>query len=67
MDNTQASVIKIGAQVRHKDGTLGHVVGIQTSKDGERLIEWKTCGKWRVSGECVLTIAEKRDFRWRRS
>jgi hypothetical protein len=57
--------IEVGTQVRHVDGTLGTVTAIHDGKPGERLVEWKSCGKYRISGEAALTIAAKTAYRWR--
>lgn len=54
----------IGMKVRHIDGGLGTVTGVHCGAPGERLIEWKTCGTWRVSGEAALKSAEFETYRW---
>lgn len=57
--------MKVGTPIRHADGTLGTITAVLDGKPGERLIEWKSCGRYRVSSESVLAPAQPQTYRWR--
>lgn len=57
--------MQVKSQIRHQDGTLGTVTFIHDGVIGERLIEWKSCGQYRVSNESFLKVTEPQSYRWR--
>ena len=56
-----AAPFAVGQAVRHVDGTLGTVTAIQPFG----IVEWKSCGKYRMSGEAALKDASGESYRWR--
>lgn len=68
MTTSTTPQIAVGVQVRHIDGTLGTVTAIHPGTPGARLVEWKSCGQFRVSGEAALKVVTNTELpRWRRA
>ena len=60
--------IEVGSQVRHLDQSRGTVTAIHGGEPGQRIVEWKSCGRFRVSGEVALKLIPATDVpRWRRA